>query len=283
MSHIPLPSLNAVPKAWLTELRGLLFDLDDTLLEHGRLLPEALQALYALSAAGYRLFAVTGRPAAWGAIITHQWPIDGAVTENGAIALCRRDGPCRSDARDRSAEHAKDRRGRVVISDVLDVAARTARRARLLEIVGALSREFPELEPSDDVWQRVSDYTFDIGEYRHVSADVVAKARQSAARLGASTIASSVHLHVSLDRADKATGTLRLLRELFGADPMEALAQYAFIGDSDNDAACFSAFRLTFGVRNWTGRPTLPPRFVTAEPRARGFVEVARLLLSART
>jgi hypothetical protein len=37
---------------WLRPLRGLLFDLDDTLLDHGRLLPEALGALYRLHEAG---------------------------------------------------------------------------------------------------------------------------------------------------------------------------------------------------------------------------------------
>ena len=42
-------------------------------------------ALWDLSDAGLRLVAVTGRPSGWGEVIARQWPIDGAVTENGAV------------------------------------------------------------------------------------------------------------------------------------------------------------------------------------------------------
>jgi hydroxymethylpyrimidine pyrophosphatase-like HAD family hydrolase len=141
---------------------------------------------------------------------------------------------------------------------------------------------YPELEPSDDAWQRISDFTFDIGEHQRVSGEVVARVRKTAHELGATSIASSVHLHVSLDRADKASGTVRLLSELYGLDPFRVLSAYAFIGDSENDAACFGAFRLTLGVRNLSGRPTLGPRFRARGERSRGFVEAADLLLARR-
>ena len=76
--------LDQIPTHYTARLRGLLFDLDDTLLDEGRLLPEALEALYRLKQAGFELHAVTGRPAGWGAVLAHQWPVDGALTENGA-------------------------------------------------------------------------------------------------------------------------------------------------------------------------------------------------------
>jgi HAD superfamily hydrolase (TIGR01484 family) len=259
-----MQSLDALSKEAVTRLRGFLFDLDDTLLEHGRLLPEALSALYRLHEAGLELFAVTGRPAGWGAVVAHQWPIDGAVTENGAVAL-RRDGK------------------RVVLDDPLGAAGRRERRAQLDAIVSALCSEYPELVPSDDAWQRVSDFTFDIGEHQRVPSEVVTRVKRSARELGATTIASSVHLHVTLDRADKASGSVRLLGELYKLDPFRALSAYAFIGDSENDAACFGAFRLTLGVRNLSGRPTIAPRFRTQGERSRGFVEAADLLLARRT
>jgi hypothetical protein len=60
------------------------------------------------------------------------------------------------------------------------------------------------------------------------------------------------------------------------------LTRYAFIGDSENDAACFAAFRLTLGVGNLSGRPTLPPRFRVQGERSRGFVEAAEGLLARR-
>lgn len=258
-----MQTLDAISKDAVAKLRGFLFDLDDTLLDHGRLLPEALAALYRLHESGLELFAVTGRPAGWGAVALHQWPIDGAIAENGAIAL-RREGK------------------RVLLDDPLDAEERTERRAQLMAIVARLRTLYPELQAADDAWQRISDYTFDIGEHRQVPGELVARVRKSAHELGATTTASSVHLHVSLDRADKASGSVRVLSQLYGLDPFRVLSAYAFIGDSENDAACFAAFRLTLGVRNLRGRPTLGPRFQTRGERAQGFIEAADLLLARR-
>lgn len=47
-------------------IRGVLFDLDDTLLSHGVLTEEAYSALWLLRRHGLRLVAVTGRPSGWG-------------------------------------------------------------------------------------------------------------------------------------------------------------------------------------------------------------------------
>jgi len=97
-------------------LRGLLFDLDDTLLSHGVLTREAYDAIWSLHEAGLRLVAVTGRPASWGELVARQWPIDAAITENGAIALVREG---RSLSR----------------IDGCDATERRSRRARLASIV----------------------------------------------------------------------------------------------------------------------------------------------------
>jgi hypothetical protein len=252
--------VSRIPASELARLRGLAFDLDDTLLDHGKLLPHALDALYRLKEAGFELFAVTGRPASWGAVVTHQWPVHGAVTENGAIAFSKADG-------------------RVRCIDGASARERENRQRALARIVAELGVRHPELAPADDVAGRISDYTFDIGENVKLAAAYVRRVKQSAEALGAAVTTSSVHLHVSLDRADKASGLLRLTQSVFGVDPTLALSRYAFIGDSENDAACFSAFRVTIGVANLSGRMTVPPRFVTSGARAEGFVEAANLLL----
>jgi hypothetical protein len=90
-----------------------------------------------------------------------------------------------------------------------------------------------------------------------------------------------VHLHVSFDAHDKASGTLLLLSEL-GYDVTKALQSFAYIGDSENDAPCFAAFRTTLAVSNLRGRHTVPPRFRTRLPQGQGFVEAAQQLVSAR-
>jgi acetylornithine/N-succinyldiaminopimelate aminotransferase len=87
---------------------------------------------------------------------------------------------------------------------------------------------------------------------------------------------------VTLDGHDKASGAAFLLRTRFDIDPTASRVQAAFIGDSENDAACFAAFRTTIGVANLSGRPTVTPRFVTASPRGQGFAEAAEVLVQRR-
>jgi len=73
-------------------LSGLLFDLDDTLLDHGRLPETAYASLFRLRETGLELMCVTDRPAGWGEVLVRQWPIAAAVTENGAFAMVRPPG-----------------------------------------------------------------------------------------------------------------------------------------------------------------------------------------------
>ena len=61
------------------DLSGLLFDLDDTLLDEGQLSEAAYSALFRLRESQLLLVAVTGRPAAWGELVARQWPVDGVV------------------------------------------------------------------------------------------------------------------------------------------------------------------------------------------------------------
>lgn len=241
-------------------LRGLLFDLDDTLLDHGRLGEAAYSALFRLREAGLELYIVTGRPAGWVRLLARLFPVSGAVGENGGVLL----GPG----------------GRAI--ETLPPAERVRRSEALARLVIAVGERFPELEPPDDVSDRVSDYTFDIGERKRVPREVVGEIAQFARERGATVHVSSVHLHVGYDAVDKASGAVRLLRTLTGIDPTAALHRYAFVGDSENDAACFAAFRTSVGVANLSGRPSLRPRYVTRSPRGQGFAELARVLGALR-
>jgi HAD superfamily hydrolase (TIGR01484 family) len=243
-------------------LRGLLFDLDDTLLDHAKLTEAAYSSLFRLREAGFESYAVTGRPAGWAAVIARQWPIDGAVAENGALA------------------YVADARGLHTL-DPVEGAERGRRQAALAALVAEVRAEFPELVPADDVPLRRTDFTFDIGEHERVPRERVARVKAFAEARGASTLASSVHLHLSFDREDKASGAVRLIRSLRGLDPSSILTRYAFIGDSENDASCFAAFHASIGVHNLSGRPTLTPRYITTRERGAGFVEAVTALLEA--
>ena len=259
----PLASLE---RAEAKGLVGILFDLDDTFLDEGALTEGAYAALFRLSRAGFRLVAVTGRPAGYGEVMARQWPVDAVVTENGAIALYRE--------------------GKAIVRwQTADPATRKSRRDRLSGGLAALQKQFEAVRVSDDSHARESDLAVDIGEAQHIPADEVARIEAAARALGFRTFVSSVHLHLTLDPYDKATGTIAFLRHRFQEDPTSARHRYAYIGDSANDAPCFFAFTTSFGVANLSAslpRLSVPPRYLSWAMRGAGFAEIADAILAQR-
>lgn len=247
-------------------LDGLLFDLDDTVLSHGLLEREAFGAIWDLRDAGLKLVAVTGRPSGWGEVVARQWPIDGAVTENGAVHVVR------------------DGKGVRLIFDGTDAEV-AGRRSRLDHLVARVAREMPHVKLADDNHGRRADVAWDIGERVTLPEADVATLARIVVDEGARTTRSSVHLHATYERDDKASGVVRFLHARFAVDAGTALHRYAFAGDSANDAACFSAFRTTFGVANvraFVDRVSVPPRYIATKERGAGFAEIARAILDAR-
>jgi HAD superfamily hydrolase (TIGR01484 family) len=248
-------------------LTGVLFDVDDTLLDEGALTLRAYAALSRLAEAGLRLLAVTGRPAGYGEVMARQWPVDAVVTENGAVVLYR--------------EGKAIRRWQEA-----DEATRKARRLHILAGFASLKDQFETVRASDDSHARESDLAIDIGESQCLAADEIASIERAARRLGLRTFVSSVHLHLTLDPHDKATGTTAFLRDRLHEDPTAARHRYAFIGDSANDAACFFAFRSSFGVANVArslSRLSVPPRYIARAARGAGFAEIADAILALRS
>jgi HAD superfamily hydrolase (TIGR01484 family) len=244
----------------------MLFDLDDTVLSHGLLTRAAYDALWALRDAGLKLVAVTGRPSGWGAVLARQWPVDGCVTENGAVFVVR------------------DRAGVEVVDSCPD-AERAARRARLERLVEEVRVAVPESTLTDDVTARRSDVTWDVGERERLPEPRIAAIVSLAERAGARTLRSSVHLHATFDADDKATGAIRFCASHLSEDGGAARSRFAFVGDSGNDAACFATFRTTFGVanvRSSLGRLAIPPRYVASLPMGEGFAEIVREVLRKR-
>jgi HAD superfamily hydrolase (TIGR01484 family) len=244
-------------------LKGLLFDFDDTLLSSGELHEEAYRALFTLQRSGLLLIGLTGRPSSWGQVLAQLWPVRGVISENGAFAHFR-EGE------------------RIRAWDPVSPAVRASRRARLEEIAKQIHMAVPKLPDTDDANGRTTDHTFDIGEFNHASPLEIETASGIATAAGARTTRSSVHLHVTFDAMDKATGAVHFLRRL-GYDSTEILRRFAFIGDSENDAPCFAAFRTTIGVKNLRGRFSLLPRYQTSARMGDGFVEATKHLERLRT
>lgn len=244
-------------------VRGVVSDVDDTILDHGALTEAALAALFRADRAGLPVVLATGRSIAFAEVLARLWPVAGVVAENGALACIRRDR-------------------RVVRLDPLTADQRGQRRARLDLIVTEVRAAFPTALLSDDASGRVSDVTFDIGEACFVPAEQVRAMAAHAEKLGARTTTSSVHLHLTLDGHDKASGVLEFLHRQCGVDPTLARSRWAYLGDSTNDAPAFAAFRTTFGVANVRAAlPSLvvPPRYLAAAERGAGFAEILDALL----
>lgn len=258
-----MKAISALPREEAARLRGVAFDLDDTLLDHGRLAEATYSTLFRLAEAGLSLYGVTGRPAGWAEVLARVFPVQAIVAENGAVTCARRGE-------------------RVVLLDSVDAQTRRERDAKLATLLQSFAGRFPDFEPADDVRARISDRTFDIGEFRQVAPERLAEASAYLTAQGARVFVSSVHLHATFDYADKASGAVRLLAADSGLDSTAVRHAYAYLGDSENDASCFAAFAVSVGVSNLRGRATLRPRYVTSKPMGAGVVEAAEVILRLR-
>lgn len=210
---------------------------------------------------------VTGRPCAWGEVLARQWPVRFVVVENGALAIVRAGAG-------------------VSLLDPCDAAERARRVTALYGLTREMADKLPELVPADDAWCRRTDTTWDIGERMRAAPETVMAATEIIRAAGAQSFASSVHLHASFDRTDKAQGAVHFLRHVIGEDESRALHAFAFVGDSGNDAPCFSAFHTTIGVANvdrYVSRMAVPPRFIASAEMGEGFAEIVDKLLDLRT
>lgn len=257
--------LTELSSADVLELELLAFDLDDTFFGRhpntGRLVldPSALQSLYDLQAAGLALAVVTGRPAGFADVAMRTWPLAFAVAENGA-------------ARFRYVD-AK-----------LETVSREGSRARSLEVAELLCQRYSVKLADDNVLRRV-DVTIDIGDHDNVSEHVISLVISDARAAGLRCFRSSIHLHLTEDAYDKASGLIDVVRRV-KRDPTDIMRTTAFVGDSENDRSAFSAFRTSFGVANLSEHLhglTVPPAFVATQPTSRGFVEIAQAIVAKRT
>lgn len=247
-------------------IRGLCFDVDDTVTTDGVVDAEAFQALHHLRDAGVHRIAVTGRPLGFAEVIARTWPVDAAVGENGAGWIGVRGG----------------RLHRGYLEPEEDRAEHAARLARLRdEIATAL----PEIRETRDAWARRCDLAFDVAEFDHHPAERVAELVARIEAAGAKAVVSSVHAHAALGLASKPLGACGAARELLGLDLDAQRESWVFIGDSGNDADAFAWFPVTVGVanvRDALDALPVPPGYVTKGSRGAGFAELVALLLAGR-
>ena len=245
-------------------LRGLLFDVDETLTTEGRLTAEAYAAMERLQRAGRLVVPITGRPAGWCDHIARLWPVDAVVGENGAFYFRRREG--------RLLKRYQD-----------DERTRAEKRARLEAIGRRIVAAVPGCALASDQAYRETDLAIDFCE------DVPALPLETAERIaglmraeGLSAKISSIHVNGWFGGYDKLAMTRILFAEQFSIDLDAANAQLAFAGDSPNDAPMFAFFAHSVGVANvarFAGRLAAEPKYVTRGASGAGFAELAAQLL----
>lgn len=247
-------------------IRGLLFDIDDTLTTHGKLSAAAYSAMERLKAAGRIVVPITGRPAGWCDQIARIWPVDAVVGENGAFYFWHDSTAARLQRRFHDPEES-----------------RAQKRARFADIAQRILVEVPGCALASDQAYRETDLAIDYCE--DVPALPLAAAEKIAALMreaGLTAKISSIHVNGWSGGYDKLSMTRNLFAERFDVDLDASQGEFSFAGDSPNDAAMFAFFENSVGVANIARfAATLPagPRYITRGESGTGFVELVDHLL----
>ena len=249
----------------LTQIEGLVCDLDDTLTRDGTLELEAVDALHRARQVGMRLLLVSGRPLGWTDVLARLLPVDAAIGENGAGWAYRN--------------------GRMLeLGYYHDEATREHHRRQLSEVRERVRADLPEVRCASDQEARRCDLAFDVGEEVDCDETTVKEIAEIIEEFGLRATVSTVHVHAIPGEWDKASGTEKAFRDVFGTElPYE---RFAFVGDSPNDESAFASFPCSIGVANV--RPFLPqlmhaPKFITQKDRGRGFAEVVDAVVGSRS
>jgi HAD superfamily hydrolase (TIGR01484 family) len=251
-------------------IRGLLFDIDDTLTTHGQLTAAAYSAVERLKCAGFIVAAITGRPAGWCDHIARMWPVDGVVGENGAFYF-------RYDAENQKLVQ------RFLSADL----ERAATKKRLMAIAEKILREVPGTALASDQAYREADIAIDFCEdVAPLPRAEILRIKQLMEEDGLTAKISSIHVNGWFGAYNKLVTTKLFMQEVFDINLDEHKNEFVFIGDSPNDVPMFSYFPHSVGVANVNdfAESLLPhrPAYVTAARSGEGFIELADALLSAR-
>ena len=251
----------------VAHVKGLLFDIDDTLTTGGVLTAEAYGALERLKRAGKLVVPITGRPAGWCDHIARMWPVDAVVGENGAFYFLMSGGKLEKRFQD-------------------DAATRGQKRSRLDAIARRILAEVPGCGIASDQAYRETDLAIDFCEdVPPLGLEAATRIRDLMQAEGLTAKVSSIHVNGWFGSYDKLAMTRLLFVERFGVDLGKANAAYAFVGDSPNDASMFAFFENSVGVANVKRlgqQLEAAPKYVTSAESGAGFAELVEHLIQGK-
>jgi HAD superfamily hydrolase (TIGR01484 family) len=259
-----------------SRLYGVLTDVDGTLTLHGQLRASTYEALWSLHHIGLTIIPVTGRSAAWGHMMLHQWPIDAVIAESGGLAMWR-----------------VNKSGELVTADQLDRQAfqleiqyfgDISARKDLVRLAEQWIPQYPPLCWASDQGQRLVDVAIDWNEQVKAPRDVVTRFIEQCQKQGYRARASNVHINAWAGEFDKASSSLNLLKKLFDHDRHRAQSSWFFVGDAPNDESMFANFPhhvAVQGPEHFQGHvEQMPKRFSSAKASA-GFEALAQAIQRA--
>jgi HAD superfamily hydrolase (TIGR01484 family) len=262
----PLADLSPGSRA---SIRGVLFDIDDTLTTSGHLTAAAYAAVEALKNAGLIVIPITGRPAGWCDHIARMWPVDGVVGENGAFYFV-------FDAVERKLKQRF----------VKTADERESDRLNLRRVARRILRDVPGSAMASDQPYREADIAVDFCEdIPALPSDEIQRIKSIMESEGMTAKISSIHVNGWLGLYDKLSTTKLFFQERFAIDLDACKAEFVFVGDSPNDQPMFAYFPYSVGVanvRNFLDILDSKPAFVTEATCGAGFTELANALLDAR-
>lgn len=270
LSHCPSLPWDEAPADTLSQVVGVMTDIDDTLTADGRIESEALQALERLAQAGLPVVAITGRPQGWSEPFARQWPVAAIVAENGAVSL-----------RKPTAQHMPS----LQIDYVQDSATRARNAQRLREVAQRILAEVPGACLAQDSAGRVTDIAVDHSEFAHLAPSHIEQVVAVMREEGMSATVSSIHINGWFGDHTKLTGARWIVQSLWGQSLETQTDRWVYVGDSTNDQLMFGHFPLSVGVANlmdFADRLTTWPRYITSRARGVGFAQVAQRLLETR-
>ena len=264
--------ISAMTAGEASGVRYILMDIDDTLTRNGKLLASSYSALWKLKEAGLKVIPVTGRPAGWCDLIAREWPVDGVVGENGALAFWEE----ADISRDRLPALKAEYHPNAVKND----------HPVLLRVKERAFAEFPELRLAKDQFARLFDIALDFAEEEPVlPLSAAERVRAIAEEEGARAKVSSIHVNVWMGNYDKLSMTERFLAGRFGWRAGAGDREVVFVGDSPNDVPMFARFPLACAVANVSryGSLVAPlPAYAASRECGDGFAEIAEVILSLR-
>jgi hypothetical protein len=247
-------------------IRGVFFDIDDTVTMEGRLEGSAYSAIERLHQAGLVTIPITGRPAGWCDMIARFWPVDGVIGENGAFYFTY------------DRDLAKMLRGYV-----RSEKQRKEDQKKLAVLKDKILKEISGSAISADQAYREADLAVDFCEdVSPLPIESVLKIRKIFEEDGAIAKISSIHVNGWFGNYNKLSTCQLFVSNHLDFELGQTKEEFIFVGDSPNDEPMFQYFPNAVGVanvQNFKDQLQHRPTWVTSQESGHGFVELVDHLL----